>query len=876
MKKNRVQKSLRKKKFFGGINVDAQAAAAAAAANSRRQSSPVQATDWFDYHEKKAAGVNVSQPAANRGNAASTTTSNPYGQGVDPSTAQNIRAGTGTVGTGTTSVGRTGGNVLTSSGYMSPYGGIGDFNINIPKFPEDGSRPPWWPPDQPWPPGTDPEPEPDPDPEPVDPRKGEVTVDRKEGEPPDVQINRGETFDPEDVSVAEVDGEAEGTGLGTVTMGQPTKVRPTKITPARYDARGYGASEAKLRDDYTTSTMRVGRIGDIDAPKGAVGTVSRVADADDPKFSTTVQAAKRRRRDERKALAKDSEFKKDEDSVIDPVTGAITVLSPSKAAEKQTRSAIVGEPAPDGKAAEIMSLYEFDRAQQREIKGAEAKAKVLSDLKAEGFPDDVAEELADDPERLAAAADSLDDGIKTRLSGLPQDALINVQMESLLAGMDEGKTPAWARPALAAVEANLAERGLDVSTVGRDALFNAIIQTSIPIAQANAQAIQAATSQDKTLAGQFLIKNAEFKQQMELANLSNDQQMRLANLSAQNAASRDNLSAAQQTELANLQARVQENIKANEIANSMGLAQLSVDQQRAVGNAMTVAKIDMAKFSNAQQVELTNSKFMQTSTLQDLNNRQQASLQNATIIAQMDLAAADQNTKLAITNARNFLQMDLSNLNNAQQANMLKSQQDQQSLLTQFAADNAAKQFNASSENQKNQFMTNLEAQMNQFNALQTNTAKQFSADAINKARMFNAGNRQQASLMQAQLNAQIDQFNSQLLFQRDQWNAANMQAVLQSNVEWRRKANLVNTAAQNSANQMNAQMQFNLDSAEQAFLWQNLRDEAAYLRQAYENEEQRKTTLYATALGNETSAEKGNVGTKTLKDWIDQIFGIT
>ena len=66
------------------------------------------------------------------------------------------------------------------------------------------------------------------------------------------------------------------------------------------------------------------------------------------------------------------------------------------------------------------------------------------------------------------------------------------------------------------------------------------------------------------------------------------------------------------------------------------------------------------------------------------------------------------------------------------------------------------------------------------------------------------------------------------------------------------------------------------LDSAEQAFLWQNLRDEAAYLRQAYENEEQRKTTLYATALGNETSAEKGNVGTKTLKDWIDQIFGIT
>ena len=71
----------------------------------------------------------------------------------------------------------------------------------------------------------------------------------------------------------------------------------------------------------------------------------------------------------------------------------------------------------------------------------------------------------------------------------------------------------------------------------------------------------------------------------------------------------------------------------------------------------------------------------------------------------------------------------------------------------------------------------------------------------------------------------------------------------------------------------MEAQMKFNLDSAEQSFLWQNLRDEAAYVRQSYENEEQRKTTLYATALGIETCAEKGNTKTETLKKWVDEIF---
>ena len=34
--------------------------------------------------------------------------------------------------------------------------------------------------------------------------------------------------------------------------------------------------------------------------------------------------------------------------------------------------------------------------------------------------------------------------------------------------------------------------------------------------------------------------------------------------------------------------------------------------------------------------------------------------------------------------------------------------------------------------------------------------------------------------------------------------------------------------------------------------MWQQMRDEAAYLRQSYENDEQRKAQLLATAIGNE------------------------
>ena len=52
------------------------------------------------------------------------------------------------------------------------------------------------------------------------------------------------------------------------------------------------------------------------------------------------------------------------------------------------------------------------------------------------------------------------------------------------------------------------------------------------------------------------------------------------------------------------------------------------------------------------------------------------------------------------------------------------------------------------------------------------------------------------------------------------------------------------------------------------------MRDEASYTRQAYENEEQRKTTLYATALSNEGVASKDSkTSYNALKTIIDNIF---
>ena len=701
----------------------------------------------------------------------------------------------------------------------------------------------------------------------------------------------------------------------------------------------------------------------------ARSAVSREADAELGELTERTRATGIDR--EREELSKGQAQRFEDPPVrVDPVTGKPIEMVDPEDAEKNRRNAILDEEPAEGVEAVIQDAAGYTASERRELKGEAARGDAVSFLEEvsargdlEAIPPDIAEAIIDDPVGITAQIDTEPVEVQAAIAALPGEALVSAQLENLLAGIDEGVTPVWARPAVQLVNSRMSSRGLDVSTVGRDALFNAIIQTAFPIAQSNAAALQQRANQNLSneqqanlqqatqemqlrltnlanrqetgsqtatlsqqlvtaqaqfgqqarlteaeqrqqarlqslqneqqasmanlgndqqiemanlqveaerlganqsainqerlaefqVAASFLDKNAAFKQQMEVANLTNDQQMRLAFLTAKNQAASENLSAEQQTELANLNKRVELNKTNATLAQQMGLAQLNVDQQQAMQNASVEANMDLTEFNAAQQMEIANSKFMQTMSLQDFSQRQQATMQDATSLASMDLQLADALTKVSIENARNFLQMDMANLSNQQQAYVLDSQQRQQAMLTTTAAQNAAEQFNATSENQRNQFMANLGAQMEQFNASQANAMEQFNAAEANRMEALIAGNEIDVGKFSAQLDAQIDQFNTQVDFQRDQWNSQNAQAIEQSNVSWRRQVNMADTAATNSANQLQTQQLFNLSQQEQAFLWQQLRDEASYYRQQYENEQQRKTTLYATALANES-----------------------
>ena len=623
------------------------------------------------------------------------------------------------------------------------------------------------------------------------------------------------------------------------------------------------AAQAQQPTDLKAATMDAAQAGELGLTEAAQGQVTREAVAEGPELSEKAVAAQRDTIQEQAALGTAPELDVSTDAFVGRVVGQTSDLVQTSDAEKQEREAVIGMPAATREEAQVINEFGFGSSKNRVLRGSEAKEAAANRLVSEhDISKEVADSILEDVGQLATDINGIPQEALGAVAELPKEALVSSQMESLLAGMENGEVPTWARSAVAGVQQMLAQRGLSASSVGQEALFNAIIQSTLPIAQSNAQALQQRASQnltneqqaliqDRQVAASFLSKNADFKQQMELANLTNDQQMRLANLTALNQAGSENLSAAQQTELANLNTQLQTNLLEGKLAQQMGIAQLNVDQQTAVRNASMVANIDFTKFSAEQQVELANSKFMQSMSMASFNAEQQTVMQNATAMASMDLATADQNTKLAITNAKNFLAMDMSNLTNEQQAIMLDQQSLQQRLLSNQAAENAAAQFNATSENQMNQFMSNLAQNIEQFNASQLNAMKQFNASESNRTEAINAQNDLAADKFNSELATKVEMFDQELEFRTDSWNAQNAQAVEQSNIEWRRKSNTIDSAAQNAANQAVAKMSFNMSMGEQNYLWQKLRDDAAFAQQTGQNSKERAMQLLSSLYGN-------------------------
>jgi len=262
-------------------------------------------------------------------------------------------------------------------------------------------------------------------------------------------------------------------------------------------------------------------------------------------------------------------------------------------------------------------------------------------------------------------------------------------------------------------------------------------------------------------------------------------------------------------------------LNAEQRATFLGM-EFDQEFQTRVRNAARISEIANINFTAQQQIALENAKMAQTVDLANLDARQAKVLADAATLSQIDLANLNNRQQANIQNAKSFLQMDLANLTNEQQMQVLKAQETSQSILSDAAAINAAKQFNATSENQTNQFFAGLGSQVQRFNAEQINAINRFNAGEVNAISQFNA----------AQTNA------------RDQFNAQNHLIVAQANAAWAQAITTAANAAANQANRDAALVANNLTSTMYNNAIQRERDLLAWAWQSGESERDRITKI--------------------------------
>ena len=317
---------------------------------------------------------------------------------------------------------------------------------------------------------------------------------------------------------------------GTTTMAEPTTVTGTTAEQVTPETVTEGqVTEAKTPAEREAASFRADKITEDPEIKEAIGTLSdeSLAKVEELKNITDpldFAEITKKVADGAKAEDVDGVLSSGAFVEVGGVTAAEVNVSETPDAEAKTREAITGEPAPDGVAQLITDSVGYKAKEQRAVKGTAAKGAAAEMIVAAAqIPEDIAAAIVEDPASVEVKVDTEPVEVQAAIAALPPEALVSSQMESLLGGMEDGNIPAWAKPAVAAVNQGLAARGLSASTVARDSLFNAIIQSALPIASSNATALQARAAQNLNNQQQANLQQATQEQQLRMQNLSNRQ-----------------------------------------------------------------------------------------------------------------------------------------------------------------------------------------------------------------------------------------------------------------------------------------------------------------------------------------------------------------
>ena len=490
----------------------------------------------------------------------------------------------------------------------------------------------------------------------------------------------------------------------TTTMAEPTEVDATQAAQV--------APETVTTGDVTTAQTPQ----EIQAAKMAATTVSPDAQVEAAEGEVSQDAVAQAAGVER----------------IDP-TQAATIDIPEGALTER----VVGTLSKEAQSTAVMnvgsSLARVTRA-KKQLANAGISAEDIATL-------------GNDPEDLEDRLLDLTEAERGVIAGLPEDALVSNQLDSLLKGIEEGEIPTWARPAVAAVESVLAQRGMSASTVGRDALLNAIIQSAMPIAQSNAQAIQASVGQQRTIEAQEAEANAARGQQTALTNASNVFQLNMAQFSAD-----------QQTALSN-----------SKFLQTVGLTDASMDQQGIMQDAVMMSQANLAEADFNQRTQIQNAQAFLQMDLTNLSNEQQANVLRSQQTQQRLLSNQSAQNAAAQFNATSENQTNqyMASLN----AQINQFNAGQQNATEQFNATqaNAAAARDTQRQADLNKFNTQLATQVDQFNANQDFARNQWNAQNVATVEASNVQWRRQINTANTAMQNQINAQNAQNAFAMSQ-----------------------------------------------------------------------------------------------------------
>ena len=468
----------------------------------------------------------------------------------------------------------------------------------------------------------------------------------------------------------------------------------------------------------------------------------------------------------------------DPQGTVNTATKATDVTAPtSKSAETYTADKSKDDVK---KVTDDLDAKTLDKDKIQKVTAQEQKESSVSDLEAEQgegiLMDDLKKRQLQEGELVEGVADAkkasaFTEEIKAAQGEVSEKSTMRYQMAEYMKDFEDGNVPAWAAGAMKTVVNQMAAQGISGSNATQAAM-QAMLEKSIDLASVDASTFA----------------------KMDAMNLSNRQQRAM--------------------------------LAAEQRAKFMGQEFDQAFQSRVI-NASKVSDIANMNFTAEQTIALENSKIANTMNLANLSNKQALVMAEAAALANLDIANLNNRQQAQVENAKNILAVDMANLANEQQTSLFKSQASINSILSDQAASNAEKQFNASSKNQVNQFYDQLSTQVKQFNNAQANAISQFNAGQKNS----------------------MSQFNAQIQNQRDQFNAQNQLVIAQSNVQWRRAIATGDTAAINRANELNAQSALQMSQMAYQQIWQQYGDSMERAWTSSENELNRLTTLATTKM---------------------------